>query len=95
MHLGSPFHHPQRFTSLRQRLDSIFSQVHPYTVYVPLYGALWGMAVASDNLDPSRLDKQTLAARLQERALSGLQYYNPEVHAALFAPPNFVQNLGA
>ncbi len=95
MHLGSPFHHPQRFSLLRQRLNNVFSLVQPYTVYVPLYGALWGMAVASDSLDPRQLDNPTLTTRLRERALNGLQYYNENIHPALFALPNFVQNLGA
>ncbi|MEO6919952.1 MAG: polyamine aminopropyltransferase [Collimonas sp.] len=95
MHLGSPFHHPQRFSQLRRRLGNVFRQVSPYTVYVPLYGALWGMAVASDTLDPRQLDSQTIASRLRERPLPELQYYNENVHVALFALPNFVQNLGA
>ncbi|WP_061542461.1 polyamine aminopropyltransferase [Collimonas fungivorans] len=95
MHLGSPFHHPQRFALLRQRLGSVFGQAHPYTVHVPLYGALWGMAIASDDLDPLQLDSHALAGRLRERALGELQYYNENVHSALFALPNFVQNLGA
>ncbi|MFC5475081.1 polyamine aminopropyltransferase [Paraherbaspirillum soli] len=95
MHLGSPFHHPQRFGLLRQRLSSVFRQVSPYTVYVPLYGALWGMAVASDTLAPRGLDSGAVASRLRERGLHDLQYYNAEVHPALFALPNFVQNLGA
>lgn len=95
MHLGSPFHHPQRFALLRRRLNGVFSKVHPYTVHVPLYGALWGMAIASDSLDPLRLDSRAAASRLRERALGELQYYNENVHSALFALPNFVQNLGA
>ena len=95
MHLGSPFHHPQRFALLRQRLNNVFSQVHPYTVHVPLYGALWGMAIASDSLDPLRLDSHAIASRLEDRAVGELQYYNENVHSALFALPNFVQNLGA
>jgi spermidine synthase len=95
MHLGSPFHHPQRFGQLRRRLENVFRHVNPYTVYVPLYGALWGMAIASDTLDPQQLDNTAIAARLQEREISALQYYNENVHSALFALPNFVQNLGA
>ncbi|MFJ2987688.1 polyamine aminopropyltransferase [Collimonas sp. NPDC087041] len=95
MHLGSPFHHPQRFGLLRQRLDATFRHVAPYTVYVPLYGALWGMAVASDSIDPRDVERNTVAARLQDRAVGELQYYNADVHPALFALPNFVQNLGA
>ncbi|WP_211474458.1 polyamine aminopropyltransferase [Collimonas humicola] len=95
MHLGSPFHHPQRFSQLRQRLGDVFRHVSPYTVYVPLYGALWGMAVASDTLDPRQLDSKSISIRMQERVLADLQYYNENVHPALFALPNFVQNLGA
>jgi spermidine synthase len=93
MHLGSPFYHPERFSRLHRQLSTVFSQVRPYTVFVPLYGALWGMAVAGNGLDPKMLHCSEAALRLTQRKLGDLQYYNAEIHAALFALPNFVQNL--
>lgn len=93
MHLGSPFHHAQRFTGLARRLRETFAIVRPYTVHVPLYGALWGMAVASNSLDPAALASDAIRQQLSQRGIGDLQYYNAAIHQALFALPNFVQNL--
>ena len=61
--------------------------------YVPLYGTYWGMACASDTLDPAALPPQEVEQRLHSRGIGGLQYYNGEVHRALFALPNFYRDL--
>jgi spermidine synthase len=47
------------------------------------------MAVASLTLDPVAVDVGTLQGRLDERVLKDLQYYNAQVHSALFALPTF------
>ncbi|GGC72568.1 polyamine aminopropyltransferase [Undibacterium terreum] len=93
MHLGSPFYHPQRFAGTVADLRKSFRFVRPYTVFVPLYGALWGMAIASNTLDPCEPEIATLEERIRERRIGDLQYYNAEIHKALFVLPNFVQNL--
>jgi spermidine synthase len=67
--------------------------VRPYTLFIPIYGSWWGMACASDSLDPPAVDATTVASRLKERDILDLQYYCPEVHAALFALPRFQQKL--
>jgi spermidine synthase len=38
---------PERVAELAQRLNSVFRIVRPYTMYIPLYGSLWAMAVCS------------------------------------------------
>ena len=62
---------------------------------MPLYGAYWGMAVCSNALDVKALDAATVQQRLQARGVKELQYYNPEVHGALFALPNYYRDLVA
>lgn len=93
MHLGSPFYHPQRVADTYAALAKIFTTVRPYTVFIPLYGALWGMAIASDDLDPIAMTKQEIGDRMAQRKLTDLQYYNTDIHHALFALPTFVQNI--
>ena len=95
LHLGSPIFHPERVRSLSQTLHSMFAHVRCYGVYVPLYGAYWGMAVCSNALDAKAITPEAVAQRLQQRGVRDLQYYNPEVHAALFALPNYYQQLVA
>ncbi|MDO4591324.1 MAG: methyltransferase domain-containing protein, partial [Comamonadaceae bacterium] len=93
LHLGSPIFHPEQVRSLSQTLRGLFQHVRCYGVYVPLYGAYWGMAVCSDTLDVKAVEAQTVHERLQTRGVQDLQYYNPEVHGALFALPNYYAKL--
>ncbi len=95
LHLGSPIFHPEQVRQLSQTLRGLFKHVCCYGVYVPLYGAYWGMAVCSNALDVKALDAATVQQRLQARGVKELQYYNPEVHGALFALPNYYRDLVA
>lgn len=93
LHLGAPFFEAAQVRALLAALADVFHQVHPYGVTVPLYGAYWGLAVASDTLDPTALQPEEAAARLLERRITDLQFYNAELHRALFALPTFYRAL--
>ena len=93
LHLGAPFFEGEQVRSLIRSLRRTFRIVSPYGLHIPLYGAYWGMAVASDDLDPLSLSPYELAERLARRAITDLRYYNPQVHDGLFALPNFYRAL--
>jgi spermidine synthase len=93
LHIGSPFFHPERFKTSVARLREVFAIVRPYLVYVPLYGTWWGMACASQATDPLALTENEIAQRVVARGLSHLQFYNAQMHRAVFALPNFVREL--
>ena len=93
LHLGAPFFEGEQVRSLLRSLQRSFRIVSPYGLHIPLYGAYWGMAVASDDLEPPSLPPLELEDRLQRRAITDLRYYNPLVHAGLFALPNFYREL--
>lgn len=93
LHLGSPVHGPATVRTLARRLRRHFPLVRPFAVYVPLYGTLWCMAIASEALDPLAIGPEEAARRLEARGIGGLQYYNAALHPALFALPTFVQHL--
>jgi len=63
------------------------------SLYIPLYGSLWCLAVASDSANPRAVGSDLIALRMRERGLTDLQYYNAELHGALFVLPNFVRDL--
>ena len=93
LHLGSPVFHGKQVAELTHSLREQFALVRCYGLYIPLYGAYWGLAVASDELDPLELREQKVAERLKQRKVGGLQYYNEQVHGALFALPGYYRDL--
>jgi spermidine synthase len=97
LHIGSPVFHPDRVRSLHARLKQTFSLVRVALVYVPIYGALWAMAYASANTDPTALSLENVNARIVARNLEdkgrALQYYNANTHFGMFSLPNFVIRL--
>ncbi|MCU0764433.1 MAG: polyamine aminopropyltransferase [Burkholderiaceae bacterium] len=93
LHLGTPVYAPETVRKNAASLRRVFKQVHPLALFVPLYGSLWCLAVASDTANPRSMPAETVATRLRERRIGGLKYYNAEVHGGLFALPNFVKAL--
>ncbi|MDC8444716.1 MAG: polyamine aminopropyltransferase [Nitrosomonas sp.] len=93
LHIGSPTAQPERVAALAQRLNRVFRIVRPYTLYIPLYGALWALTVCSERLDPKDFTADEINARIKTRELTRLQYYNGESHLGVFALPNFVREL--
>jgi spermidine synthase len=93
LHIGSPVARPERVAELAQRLNSVFRIVRPYTMYIPLYGSLWAMAVCSDKLDPKSYTADEIDRRIEARKMQELRYYNGETHEGVFALPNFVRDL--
>ena len=93
LHIGSPFSHPGRVRETLGNLRQVFAIVAPYFVHIPLYGSIWGFACASDTLDPRALGPEDVERVIAERRLGDLQYYNGDVHRAVFALPNYIRAL--
>jgi spermidine synthase len=93
LHIGSPFSHPGRVRDTMASLRQVFPRVTPYFVHIPIYGSIWGFACASDTLDPRSVEPAEIERRLAARGVGELQYYNGDVHRALFALPNYVKQL--
>jgi spermidine synthase len=93
LHIGAPVARPERVAEIAQRLNGVFRIVRPYTMYIPLYGAQWAMAVCSDKLDPKALTADEVDRRIEARRLQDLKFYNGETHEGVFALPNFIRDL--
>ncbi len=93
LHLGSPIHLPESMARIAASLHTAFPIVQPYLQYVPLYGTLWCMAMASCDTDPAALSAAEVDARIAAHGLKDLQLYNGAMHHALLAQPNFVREL--
>lgn len=93
LHTGAPFYQPHRVQALDTSLRRVFRLVRPFFVHIPLYGAQWGMACASDALDPATLEPQEVDLRIATRKLGELKYYNGATHQAALALPNYLRSL--
>ncbi|MBB3257799.1 spermidine synthase [Paraburkholderia bannensis] len=92
LHLGSPLYHTARVGALLDGLRTAFAIVRPLGAWVPLYGSFWLMAVASDHIDPVAQSEAMLTARIQERELEGLRFYDARLHATLLAAPQMFRD---
>ncbi len=93
LHIGSPFSHARRVVDCVANLRALFSRVAPYFVHIPIYGATWGFAVASDTLDPRAITSLEVEQRLHVRGIGDRQFYNGEMHRAILALPEYIKTL--
>ncbi|GAB2732690.1 polyamine aminopropyltransferase [Melaminivora jejuensis] len=91
LHLGSPVHLPGSIARIAASVRAVFPVFRPYLQYVPLYGTLWCMGMASDSTDPALLTAAQVDERIAARGIGELQLYNGAMHQALLAQPNFLQ----
>ncbi|CAK0527825.1 spermidine synthase [Burkholderia pseudomallei] len=92
LHLGSPLYHGARIAALLAGLRERFAVVAPLCAHVPLYGSPWLMAIASDTLDAASLFSHDIDARLAERHIEGLRFYDAKLHSALFTLPHALRD---
>jgi spermidine synthase len=93
LHIGSPFSHPQRVRETLANLRTFYKDVTPYFVHIPVYGATWGFAVASDAINIARLTATEADARLAHRGIGDRALYNGAMHEAMQVVPNYAKSI--
>lgn len=87
---GSAFLQPDEVTTTYQRLAPYFPERHFFSAAVPTYvGGIMTLAWASTAAPCA--DLQTIRARVAAAGFS-TRYYNPELHLASFALPQYVRD---
>lgn len=87
---GVAFMQTSEVVTSKKRLSPLYKDVHFYSASVPTYiGGIMCFAWATDDEGLRATDAATLRKRYEA---SGLQtrYYNPEIHVASFALPQYV-----
>lgn len=88
--LGSPAFQASKVRMLHGRLASLFPELRLALLHAPLYGGPWLIASIGAGDDPA---EACLMARMVERGIRDLRYYNPAVHAASRALPTYIHDL--
>ncbi len=83
--MGSPFFQLDALKRARKDLKDVFKIVRFFVAPVPTYpGGNWCYVFLSDEIDP---------LNLKRKPPPGLKYYNPDIHRAAFALPNYLQKI--
>jgi spermidine synthase len=87
---GVAFMQPAEVETTALRLRRIFGDWHFFTAAVPTYvGGIMAFGWASDAARHRRIDVETLRSRFLASGIR-TRYYNPDVHVAAFALPQYV-----
>lgn len=88
---GVPFLQPEELTSSIGKFRRLFAVGSCYLATIPTYvGGPMAMGWATDDAALSAVPVETLRARFADADID-MKYYTPEVHAAAFALPRYVQ----
>jgi spermidine synthase len=80
--MGAPFFQTESLERANNDLKDIFRIVRFYLAPVPTYpGGNWCYVYLSDQVDPLTIKREPPP---------DLKYYNPEIHKAAFALPNYL-----
>ena len=77
---------------IQTKLKKVFGEVTFFVVPVPLYvGSFMTLSFAS-NFNPKDITQTDIVSAFNKTNISGLKYYNPEVHFGSFLLPNYIKN---
>jgi spermidine synthase len=75
------------FSTVIRTLRTAFEVVAPYLTEIPAFGGTWGFAVASRDVDPTRLSPGEVDGRIAERVGRPLRFYDGMTHQGIFSLP--------
>jgi len=91
---GVPFLQSGELKNIQNRLGKIFKDLTFYVVPVPTYiGGFMCLSFASDNTSLKNLDIKEIEKRFSQAQIEDTKYYNPQIHAASFALPQYIKKI--
>lgn len=84
---------PSCFSNILKTISMIFKETLPYWAFIPSFFTTWGFVVASDSLNPNKIDEEGVSMRMENRRLSNLRYYTPRIHTISFEIPPYLRDL--
>lgn len=90
---GVPVLQGKELTDSYAVLNKVFSKAFVYLAVIPTYiGGFFSFIFGSKSCDPTKIDFNVLEKKYKAVGLKS-KYYNPEIHFAAFALPNFIKDL--
>ncbi|MDJ0270789.1 MAG: polyamine aminopropyltransferase [Aigarchaeota archaeon] len=89
----STFYSADCYASVYRTIKSVFGNAHAYYVWVPSFLSAWGFVLATRRGSPRELGEEEVRKRLEERGVSGLRFYSPELHRTLFIIPAYLNEV--
>ena len=90
---GVPFFQPDELKTTHRRLQNQFVDAHFYCAPIPTYyGGFMSFGWASDNVQLRHVDLHKIEARFEAAELK-CRYYNPAIHRASFALPQYMLDM--
>lgn len=90
---GCPFVQPDELKNSYRRLTRLFADVTFYVAPIPTYvGGFMTFGWASMNESARRQPKEVVESRFAQAAIE-TGYYNPDIHVACFALPNYIREM--
>lgn len=91
---GVPFLQDDELKNIQSKLKKIFKDLTFYTVPVPTYiGSFMCLSFASDNISLKDVTLDEVTKRFNSTNISSLNYYNPKIHVASFAQPEYIKRI--
>ncbi len=92
-HTEYPDRYPSVFGRINATLADLYANVSHGFCFIPLYGTTMSFAYASDEVDVKDIAYDVIEERLKERGITGLKYYNGEIHSGIMAEPNYIKEI--
>lgn len=84
----SPWFYEEVMRDMTMEIAEVFQVVKTYCAFIPLYpSGFWTFTLMCDDYNPLIFDKER-----SKLVSQNCRYYNPQIHSAAFALPNFVKN---
>ncbi|MDR0485055.1 MAG: polyamine aminopropyltransferase [Alphaproteobacteria bacterium] len=91
---GVPFLQDDELKNIQNKLSKVFKDLTFYVVPVPTYiGSFMCLSFATDNVNLKKLDVSTVEQRFTKENITDLKYYNPQIHVASFALPQYIKKI--
>lgn len=81
----------QNFAAIVNTLKTVFPIAHPYRTHIPSFLDEWGFTVASEKLNPAKLEPEEIDARILARISGHLKSYDGLTHQAMFTIPKHIR----